>query len=277
MVRRPILLGLGSLLCGCAASLVFHVTTETVGPRLTVFFNGGGNSTVLLHGARDALMVDTKYRMFGRNLRRSVEEELAANVRRIVLTHAHDDHSGALRLYPAVGAVLVHPNAKRRLVAAGVGAPFVEVEREVRLTLDGEEVRVLNVGSGHTDGDLVALFPARKLLVAGDLVNDGLEPYCDETYGGDVRTLAHTLAEVMKLDFERLVPGHGPVMPRAKVQQLADYLAALETQVRDARARGLTEDQAAAELKLAGFPLREVLFVSSRAGNVRAMYRAFGR
>ena len=147
----------------------------------------------------------------------------------------------------------------------------------MRLTLEGEEVRVLSVGSGHTDGDLVALLPGRKLLVAGDLINNGLEPYCDPKFGGDILTLAQTLPKVMALDFERVVPGHGDVMPRAQVQRLSDYLVALEAAVRAARAAGKTEDQAAAELKLPEYPLSDVLFVTSRDGNVRSMFRALGR
>ena len=268
------MLGVGSLLCGCAASLLFHVKAEALGPRLQVFLNGGGNATVLVHGKADALLIDTKYRMFSRNLRRSVEDELAANVRRIVLTHAHDDHAGGVGLYPAAGAVLVHPNARKRLEAEGVRAAFVEVSGEVQLTLDGEAVRVLHVGNGHTDGDLVAFFPARKLLVAGDLVNDGLEPYCDETFGGSILTLSHTLPELMKLDFDRLVPGHGDVMPRAKVQKLSDYVVALEAAVKAAKANGLSEEQAVSQLSLSEFPLDDVIFVTSRKGNIRAMYRA---
>lgn len=273
MVRRPIILGLGSLLCGCAASLMFHVQAEGLGPRLQVFKNGGGNSTVLVHGPGDALLVDTKYRMFSRNLRRSVEDDLAARVRRIVLTHAHDDHAGGVALYPGAGAVLVHPNARKRLEAEGVRAAFVEVANEVQITLDGEPVRVVNVGSGHTDGDLVALFPNRKLLVAGDLVNDALEPYCDEAFGGSILALSHTLPALMKLDFERLVPGHGEVMPRAKVQKLADYVVALEAGVKAAKANGLSEEQAVAQLSFSEFPLDDVIFVTSRKGNIRAMYR----
>ena len=63
-------------------------------------------------------------------------------------------------------------------------------------------------------------------------------------------------------------------MPRAQVQRLSDYLVALEAAVIAARGAGLSEDQAAAQITLPEYPLQDVLFVSSRAGNVRAMYRS---
>ena len=274
----PVVLGLCALLGGCGTRWFLHVTPRTFDTRLKLFLGGGGNASVLLDGREDALLVDTKFGDFSKRLRREVEVELARKVRRIVLTHAHFDHAGGLRLFPDVGVVLVHPNARRRLEAEGVRAPFVEVEGEVRILVDGEEVRVLSMGGGHTDGDLVALIARRKLLVAGDLINNGFEPYCDPEYGGDIFELARTLPRLMTLDFEQVVPGHGEVMPREKAQQLSDYLQALESQVRAARAAGMTEDQVVAKVTLPEYPLDPFLgVITSRQGSVRAMFKSLAR
>ena len=172
----------------------------------------------------------------------------------------------------------MHPNARKRLEAEGVKAPYVEVSGEVRLVLDGDEVRVLAMGSGHTDGDLVALLPGRKLLIVGDLINNGFEPYCDPKYGGDILSLSQTLPNLMTLDFEQVVPGHGEVMTRAQAQFLADYVKALQAAVRQARAEGLTEDQAVQKVTLPEYPLEKFLAgTASRPGNVRAMFQALER
>ena len=95
---------------------------------------------------------------------------------------------------------------------------------------------VLSVGGGHTDGDLVALLPGRRLLVAGDLINNGLEPYCDVRFGGDILELSRTLPRLMALDFDQLVPGHGKVMTRAQAQRVTDYVVTLEQVVRETAA-----------------------------------------
>jgi glyoxylase-like metal-dependent hydrolase (beta-lactamase superfamily II) len=271
----PVVLGLCALLAGCGTSWFLHVSPRSFDARLKLLLGGGGNSTVLLHGREDALLVDTKFADFSRHLRREVEQDLGRKVRRIVLTHAHFDHAGGVDLFPKVGAVLVHPNARKRLEADGIRVPYIEVEREVRILLDGEEVRVLNAGSGHTDGDLVALLPGRKLLIAGDLINNGFEPYCDPKYGGDILVLSRTLPQLMKLPFEQVVPGHGEVMPREKAQFLSDYLEALEREVRAAREVGMNEDQTAKTVTLKQFPLAPFLgVITSREGSVRAMFQA---
>lgn len=273
-----LLVGLCALSSGCATSWFLHVSPRSYDARLKLLLGGGGNVTMLMHAPGELLVVDTKFAEFSRRLKREAEVELARKVRRIVLTHAHSDHAGGLKLFPEARAVLVHPNARKRLEAEGTHAAYVEVEREVRLQLDGEEVRVLAMGSGHTDGDLVAFFPKRKLLVAGDLMNDGFEPYADPKYGGDILTMSRTLEQLMTLDFETVVPGHGEPMPRAKAQALADYAAAMRAEVAAARKAGKSEDQVAAEVRLPQYPLNAFLFLlSTREANVRAMFQLLGR
>jgi cyclase len=263
-----------ALLLGCGTRMFLNTQVTVLDEHARAVLGGGGNSFVLLHG-REAFVSDVKFLGYAHDLQRSVEEELGRAVRRVLLTHAHADHAGGLDAFsPAV--VLVHPNARRRLEAAGVKAPWVEVEDEVVLFLGGEEVRVFAPGVGHTDGDLVAYLPGRKLLVAGDLIGDGLEPHVDASTGGDVRALEKTLEGLLALDFDAVVPGHGAVMTRGQAQAQVDYLHALEQAVRVSLGRGRTEEQTVDEVTLPQYALEEIPFSKDRQKNVRGMFRALG-
>jgi glyoxylase-like metal-dependent hydrolase (beta-lactamase superfamily II) len=164
---------------------------------------------------------------------------------------------------------------RARLVKQGVTARFVEVEREVQLRLGGDEVHVLNLGSGHTDGDLVAYVPNRKLLIAGDLFNGLTEPNVDTANGGSLRGIEAALERMLELDFERVVPGHGDLSDRAAVEHLLKYLQELERQVRQARAAGLDEDATVQKVRLPEefSDIRPFLGLVSREKNVRLMWK----
>ena len=71
------------------------------------------------------------------------------------------------------------------------------------------------MGRGHTGGDLVVLFVEDRVLVAGDLFFNGSYPSIDLEAGGSVREWGPTLDGVLGLDFDAVIPGHGPVTDRA--------------------------------------------------------------
>ena len=254
--------------------MFLHTKRVELDAHLRLLLGGGGNSLVFLHG-REAFIADLKFGDYALTLRREVEQDLAREVSRVLLTHAHFDHAGGLFAFPSVSAVLVHPNARRRLEKKGVKARFIEVEREVRLMLGAEEMLALNLGSGHTDGDLVAYFPRRKLLVTGDLFTGLREPHVDEEFGGSLRGLQAALERALTLDVERIVPGHSDVTDRAALEHVVAYLRALEEAVRAAREKGLDEDATVQSVKLgAQFDdIQPFAPIATREKNVRRMYQ----
>jgi cyclase len=66
--------------------------------------------------------------------------------------------------------------------------------------------------------------------VAGDLVFAGLQPWAGM---GDPASWAAILEQLLELDWERCIPGHGPVSGRDVVEPLRDYLLELDRAVRE--------------------------------------------
>jgi len=102
------------------------------------------------------------------------------------------------------------------------------------------EARLLYFGVGHTEGDAVLFLPAEKIAFVGDLFFNSAFPNCQDA---SVLSWMKTLQEVLKLDAEKFVPGHGPVGARQDVQNFLGYLEDLKSIVEPMVARGDSLEQ----------------------------------
>jgi cyclase len=84
-------------------------------------------------------------------------------------------------------------------------------------------------GGGHTESDAFVLVPEAGVLVAGDLLVVGMQPWAGH---GDPAAWAAILDRLLELDWQICVPGHGPISGRDIVSPLHDYLLALDDAVR---------------------------------------------
>lgn len=274
------LLAFGVLAPGCGLRMFLQLTEIPWAKDVRVFLGAGGNSAALLHGT-EALLVDPKFNGGSNTVRHTLETELQHKVQRIVITHSHIDHAGGLDVFPDVGVVIAHPNTRARLVASENNrlrdqrVSWADVDQEIHLVLEQEDVIIRYLGVGHTDGDLVVLFPKHKLLMTGDLYLKDTEPHVSEQEGGNILALVSNLERMMTLDFETVLPGHGELATRADLARYRDYLVALEKETRAAIAAGKGEDQAADTVLADAFPDIQWMFpLEKRSTNVRKMYRA---
>jgi cyclase len=99
--------------------------------------------------------------------------------------------------------------------------PTLMFTDKLDLDIGNHEVQVKHLGRGNTPGDTIVYLPKEKILVAGDLLVYPI-PY---TYDGYPAEWAQTLQKMALLDFETVVPGHGPVLRgKAYLNLVADLL-----------------------------------------------------
>ena len=91
----------------------------------------------------------------------------------------------------------------------GLTWPTMTFKGEMTLFLGKTEVKLMQLGRGHTKGDTVAWMPKEKVLFSGDLVEYGATPYTGDAYLTDWPA---TLDNVEKLKPEALVPGRGDAL-----------------------------------------------------------------
>lgn len=148
--------------------------------------------------------------------------------------------------------------------------PTMSFEKSLVLRRGDREVQILFLGRGHTDGDTLVFLPEERILCTGDLVH-GWSPYMPDSHPYD---WIRTLAAVEKLDFDRIMSGHGGVLHgKRQVTLWRNYLRDLMGQVEDLYARGLTLEQIGQTIDLSKhFSLIDRL-EPSVAAHVRKAYR----
>ncbi|MBO9676835.1 MAG: MBL fold metallo-hydrolase [Acidovorax sp.] len=97
-------------------------------------------------------------------------------------------------------------------VPAGLTWPTMTFEGEMSIWLGKVEVKLRQIGRGHTKGDTIALLEDQKVCFAGDLVE-----YHSAAYSGDAyfRDWPATLDRLAELNAEALVPGRGAALQGA--------------------------------------------------------------
>ena len=128
----------------------------------------------------------------------------------------------------------------------GLTWPNIVFSGELTVWLGSVEVRLLQLGRGHTKGDTIAWLPQERVLFSGDLVEFGATPYTGDAY---LREWPATLDRLAALEPAALVPGRGAALttPAEVAEGLSGTRAFIQTMyesVRDARAAGKTLKQA---------------------------------
>jgi glyoxylase-like metal-dependent hydrolase (beta-lactamase superfamily II) len=150
----------------------------------------------------------------------------------------------------------------------GLTWPTVTFSDRMTISLGGDrgDLILQYCGRGHTEGDIVAWLPRRRVLFAGDLVEAQAALYTGDAYHVDWSTT--TLDAVKAIEAEYLVGGRGAVaMGRdavgAAVEQTRDFLLGLREHVGTVHAAGGTlkeafeRTHAALAPRFSGWPIFE--------------------
>ena len=128
----------------------------------------------------------------------------------------------------------------------GLTWPTIVFSNEITLWLGRTEVRLLQLGRGHTKGDTVAWMPKEGVLFSGDLVEYGATPYTGDAY---LTEWPATLDRIAALNPRALVPGRGNALttPAEVADALAGtraFVTKMFNSVKEARAAGKSLQQA---------------------------------
>jgi len=123
----------------------------------------------------------------------------------------------------------------------GLTWPTVTFQGEMTLYMGELEVKILQLGRGHTKGDTVVWIPSQKVLFSGDLVEADAACYTGDAYLADWPA---TLERLAALGADSLVPGRGPALKGAEavaegLNYTKAFVSALYRSAQEAVAQGM--------------------------------------
>lgn len=206
----------------------------------------GGNVAVLVTNEGVAL-VDDMYERNYADIMAQIKTITEQPVKYVFNTHQHDDHAGSNAKMMTSAEVIAHRNVRVNMVKLKQpGPPRVVFSTEMSVFLGGQEIRAQYFGRGHTNGDAVIYFPDLKVIHSGDLflTNSATPlPFMDFAQGGSAVEWTDTIDRMMMLDFDTVIPGHGPVSNRDGVVKWRADLASMRGQIREMVRQGKSKDE----------------------------------
>ena len=191
------------------------------------------------------IVVDDKFPDQAADVLAQVKKVSPLPVRYVLNSHHHADHvSGNAYVRGALGVDVVgHKNIRENFLRLKQpGEPTVTFDDRTALFLGGVEVRLLWLGRGHTNGDTVIYFPDLKTVHVGDLIIDGM-PVIDYAGGGSAVEFLRTIDNLLQLDFDTVIPGHGRVMNKDDVRAYRVRFQAMNDRLRALIRMGVTKEQ----------------------------------
>lgn len=202
---------------------------------------GGMVNQYLIIDPDGLTLIDAGMERGGRKILKTIASlgHSAQDLRRILVTHADEDHAGGLAALQAVSGAQVYASAieaealavgrrSRELKTSGlvglflsVTAPWFKVQPVVvdETLTDGQVLPVLGglqvvATPGHTPGHISLFAPAAGLLFTGDSLvakGDQLVP-SREAFTWDMAQAMESVRKQAALGATIVCPGHGPVV-----------------------------------------------------------------
>ena len=248
----------GNLQAQEQSGLVAQRLSDTV----SVLISQQGGNVGVFAGPDGTFIVDDLYEGDGEMISAAVAGISDLPISYVLNTHWHFDHAGSNANFGRNGSVIIAHDNVRKMLSSGAlirvvdrdeppappeALPVITFDDSLSLHLNGEEVHMLHVTPGHTDGDGIVWFKGSNIVHMGDTFLSEGYPLIDVDAGGSIDGMIATAETVLAfINAEtQIIPGHGPISKRAGLEAYRDMCVALRDRI--------------AELKEGGASLEEVL------------------
>lgn len=236
-----------------------EIQTQSITDNISFLIGRGGNIGVI-HSEEGIMIIDDQYAPLSHKIEAALMKLSESNLKFIVNTHYHGDHTGGNENLSINGAIIVaHENVKSRLstpfystmwdreVEAKAKSFWPKVTFKENMTFDfsGEEIEVIYTPAAHTDGDAIVHFKTSNVIHTGDAFVRYGYPFIDVSAGGSIDGFIDAQDKLLSLADEetKIIPGHGELSAMKDVKEMRTMLIETRKLVADLKASGKTLDE----------------------------------
>ena len=207
----------------------------------TYMLKGSGGNIIVSVGQDGVFMVDDQFAPLTEKIKEAISNITDQPVKFVINTHWHSDHTGGNENFGELGAIIIsHDNVRERLSTEQFsaffnrtvaplpekGLPIITFSDNMTIFQNGDEIRIIHVDNGHTDGDSIVYFTKNNVIHVGDDFNDKTYPLIDISSGGSIDGLISSLQTISSLidDDTKVVSGHSDISNKTKVNALITML-----------------------------------------------------
>lgn len=222
-----------------------EINTTKLSDNMYVIHGSGGN-VILSLGNDGVVLVDDQYAPVTEKLKWVIANLTDKPIKLVINTHLHPDHVGGNEKLGETGAVIVsHDNVRKRLSSdqffefinmtipalSVKGLPIITFSQNMTFYQNDDEIKIIHLEDGHTDGDSAVYFTKNNVIHVGDDFSDRSYPLVDLSSRGSIDGLILSLKKILSMLNEDtiVVAGHSGISNQTKVK---DYLNML-TDVHD--------------------------------------------
>jgi len=235
------------------------VEVEKVKDNLWVLRGGGGNTAVFVT-ADGVTVVDAKNPGWGQPILDKVKELTPKPITTLINTHTHGDHVSGNVEFPATVDVVTQENTKANMEKMDIfkqnnnrGMAKRTFKDKMTIGKGADQIDLYYFGPGHTNGDAWVVFPAHRIVHAGDIFAGKGVPLVDGNNGGSVLHYSETLMKAYNgiKNVDTIINGHMPAQTTwADLKEFADFNKDFLTWAQTELKAGKTPEAAAAEWKM---------------------------
>ena len=216
---------------------------------------GSGGNIGLLIGNDGLMMVDDQFAPLSNKIIEAIKSISQNSIRFLVNTHIHGDHTGGNDNFSKQGVTVVaHDQVRERMKKEQVNKrmnrttpprekdalPVVTFSDKLNFHLNDEEIELVHLDRGHTDGDVAVYFKKANVIHTGDAFVRYGYPFIDTDSGGGINGFISSLDKLLLImnDQTKVIPGHGELATKVDVKTLREQITDILDQVAKALKKG---------------------------------------